>query len=106
MVAWAIKDFGGEIPRTESRNLPDNAAEAAWNCDLSSGVIEGLPIPNLVIDLSSFPGTQRAYRFPVQGLADVWLPLPSSFSSVCRSPLADDTSHRLYWTNPPSSSNP
>ena len=101
--AWAIKGFGGMIPRTESRMLPDSMAEEAVNCDLSSGVLEGLPVPELVRDLSAVSGTvRRAYRFPGpnSGDPDVWLALPSEFSSVCRSPLADDTSHRLYWTNP------
>lgn len=106
MAAWAIKNFGGLIPRTGSRNLPDSAAEQAVNCDLSSGYIEGLPIPVLIEDLSSFTGTQRAYRFPVANNPDVWIPLPSPFSSVVRSPLANDTAHRVYWTNPPDSSAP
>lgn len=94
----------------ESRMLPDFAAEAAWNCDLSSGVLEGLPTPVQIIDLSGGAGnpagTQRAYRFPVPGQPDAWLPLPSPFSSVTRSPLANDTSNRLYWTNPSSVANP
>lgn len=106
MVAWAIHDMGGMIPRREPRLLPDNAAEQATNCDLASGNLEGLPIPELVMDLSAFAGTMRAYRFPVSGNPDAWLPLPSAFSSVCRSPLANDTSHRLYWTNPSGSSTP
>ena len=106
MVAFAIKEFGGEIPRTQGRNLPNNNAEQAANCDLSSGNLEGLPIPQLVVDLSATPGTQRAYRYPVEGDADVWLPLPSPYSSVCRSPLANDTSQRLFWTNPVGSSAP
>lgn len=106
MVAWAIRDFGGQIPRREPRMLPDNAAEQAVNCDLSSGNLDGLPIPELIEDLSSVAGTQRAYRFPVPGSPDAWLPLPSPFSSACRSPLANDTQHRLYWTNPPSATPP
>ena len=105
MVSWAIKDCGGEIPRRESRLLPDNNAEQAVNCDLSSGALQGLPIPNLIQDLSSFSGTQRAYRLP-NPAGDVWVPLPSPYSSVCRSPLANDTDERVYWSNPPDSSNP
>lgn len=101
-----MKDFGGMIPRRESRLLPEANAEQAVNCDLSSGDLAGLPIPSLVIDLSAISGTQRAYRFPIPGNPDVWLPLPSPFSSVCRSPLANDTSHRIYWTNPPDASDP
>lgn len=117
MVAFAIKNFGGEVPRTESRNLPDNNAEQAVNCDLASGVLEGLPIPELIIDfnivLSPPPGpggVERAYRLPAANPVDptapvgpdtdAWLPLPSPFSSACRSPLANDSDRRVYWTNP------
>lgn len=83
--------------------LPDQNAEQAVNCDLQSGVLEGLPIPELLIDLSARAGNyQRAYRFPGpnSGDPDVWLGLPSPYSSVVRSPLANDTAHRIYWTNP------
>lgn len=103
MVAWSIKEFGGEIPRKEATTLADNMAEQAWNCDLSSGILAGLPIPELVKDLTAITGViRRAYRFPGpnSGDPDVWLPLPSEFSSVVRSPLANDTNHRIYWTNP------
>jgi hypothetical protein len=105
MVAFATKDFGGEVPRKDPRFLPDDMAEVAINCDLASGPLDGLPIPMLVMDLTGSPGTVRkAYRFPGPrpGIdPDVWLPLPSEFSSVVRSPLANDTLHRIYWTNPP-----
>jgi hypothetical protein len=30
----------------------------------------------------------------------VWLALPSRYSMVVRSPLANDDQHRVYWTNP------
>ena len=106
MAGWAIKNFGGEVPKTDSRLLPNDNAEQAVNCDLSSGNLAGLPILNFIIDLSGTAGTQRAYRFPVPGLPDTWLPLPSPYSSVCRSPLANDTLNRLYWTNPANSTTP
>lgn len=102
MVSWAIKDFGGMIPRTESRNLPPNNAEQATNCDLSSGVIKGLPVPRVLQNFSGMdPFPQRAYRLPGSNDGkDAWLPLPSPFASVCRSPLANDTLRRIYWTVP------
>lgn len=106
MVAFVIKDFGGEVPRREPRLLPDNMATRATNVDLAAGPLDGLPQPEHVIDLSGAPWpVRRAYRCPGPTSADpeVWLPLPSEFSSVCRSPLANDTQHRYYWTNPPSS---
>src|SRR4051812_19936310 len=91
------------VPRTGSRNLPDNMAEVAVNCALSSGYLDGLPVPELVQNLSATPGdVKRAYRFPdPAGSGSVaWLPLPSPYSSVARSPLANDTDKRIYWTNP------
>lgn len=105
MAAWAVKNFGGMIPRTDPRVLPDNMAEIGVNCDLSSGCLDGLPAPEFIQDLSAIGGpVQRAYRFPDPAgiTADVWLPLPSPYSSVVRSPLANDLSlgSRIYWTNP------
>lgn len=103
MVALLIKDFGGEIPRKDPRSLPDAMAEQAWNCDLSSGPLDGLPTPQLVVDLSAVSGpVRKAYRIPGPnaGDPDAWLPLPSEFSSAVRSPLANDTLHRIYWSNP------
>lgn len=103
MAAWAIKGMGGMIPRQDSRMLPDNMAEQAVNCDLNSGALDGLPTPELVKDLTAVAGVvRRAYRFPgpVVTDPDAWIALPSEFSSVARSPLAQDTNHRVYWTNP------
>lgn len=103
MVQWAIKNFGGEIPRADPRLLPDPAAEQAWNCDLAAGTVAGLKTPFVVKDLTGASGTvRRAYRLPAPDIGDpdAWLPLPSEFSSVVKSPLANDTTHRVYWTNP------
>lgn len=99
---FVVREFGGEIPRKSPRELPPTSSEACWNADLSSGGLGGLPIPQAIVDLSSHAGVQRAYRFPGPnaGDADAWLALPSVHSSVVRSPLANDTLHRLYWTNP------
>lgn len=104
MVSWAVKDMGGEIPRQNPRMLPDNMAQEAVNVDLSSGALDGLPQPEFVVDLSSAPfPVRKAFRIPAKlGNPDLWLPLPSEFSSVCQSPLANDTlGHgRFYWTTP------
>lgn len=104
MVAWKVTDFGGLIPRRQSRLLPDQMAEQAANCDLSSGQLDGLPVPELITNLG--PTAQRAYRYPLAGSADVWLALIDPLSSVVRSPLANDTNHRLYWTNPSNTASP
>jgi hypothetical protein len=105
MVAFAVKDFGGEIPRREPRLLPDNMASRATNTDLAHGPLNGLPQPEPVIDLSGKATweVRKAYRVPgpKPGDPEEWLPLPSEFSCVCVSPLANDTLHRVFWTNPP-----
>ena len=82
-------------------------AVEAVNTDLASGPLDGLPQPEPVIDLAGqapWP-VRKAYRIPgpEPGDPDIWLPLPSEFSSVCVSPLANDTLHRIFWTNPPGS---
>lgn len=104
MVAWTVKAMGGMIPRTDDTLLGDNMAVESVNCDLSSGSLVGLPSVSLLVDLSSRPGAvQRAYRFPGPGdttRTPIWLPLPSPYSCVVRSPLANDTQDRVYWTNP------
>ena len=104
MVYWIAKDMGGMIPRRDTRLLADNMAELAINCDLSSGPLDGLPQPAFVVDLSAAPFPPRkAYRFPgpSAGQPEFWMALPSEFSAVCRSPLANDTLHAIYWTTPP-----
>ena len=107
MVSFAVKDFGGTVPRRDPRLLPDNMAEIAVDVDLNQGELSGLRQPEFIIDLTAeapWP-VRKAYRLPgpTPGDPDVWLPLPSEFSSVVPSPLANDTLHRIYWTNPPGS---
>lgn len=103
MVAFVVKNFGGEIPREDPRLLPDNMAVEAFNCDLQAGPLDGLPQPQSIIALSADFPIRKAYRMPGPTASDpsVWMPLPSEFSSVVRSPLANDTLHAYYWTNPP-----
>src|SRR4051794_36796848 len=102
MVAWTIQGMGGVNPRTDRRLVGDNQAVEAVNCDLGSGAIDGLPEPEFIIDLSGrIPHIEKAYFLPdANGSDGVYLPLPSKFSSVARSPLTDDAERRVYWTNP------
>jgi hypothetical protein len=100
--AWEIKGMGGVIPRMDDRLINDNMAVEAVNCDLTGGQLVGLPQARFLIDLSgTLPTVERAYRFPPDDAGGVvWLPLPSRYSSVVRSPVANDTYDRIYWTNP------
>ena len=93
--------MGGVLPRMDDRLIPDNMAVEAVNCDLTGGQLVGLPLSEFLIDLSSkLPVVERAYRFPSREGNIIWLPLPSRYSSVVRSPLANDMYDRVYWTNP------
>ena len=108
MVAFTVKNFGGEVPRQDNRQLPNDMSSLAVNCDLHSGRIEGFPQPEFIVDLTSAAPweVRKAWRLPASldgSGADTWLPLPSEFSSVVPSPLTNDTSKRFYWTNPPGS---
>lgn len=101
MGGWTVSNMGGEVPLKDDRLLPDNHAVAAWNVDLNSGRLEGLPLLELVQDLSSVAGAvNKAYRLPgpTPLQPDIWVPLRTIFASVVRSPLANDTLHRIYWT--------
>ena len=98
MVAWQIKGMGGVLPRVDVRLVGDNMASTAANCDLTSGALVSLPQVEFLQDFTAVPGpVEKAYRFPG---GTVWLPLPSRFSSVVASPLANDDKHRVYWSNP------
>lgn len=90
--------MGGMIPRLDPGMLPDTMAEQAQDCDFRSGNLDGLPVLQHVI---AMPGSRKAFRFPnTDNTVVAWLGLPSEYSSVVRSPLTNDTSRRVYWTNP------
>lgn len=100
MVAISLKQFGGAAPAIESRLLPEHMAEYAANLDVSNGSLDSYAAPRAIY---TFPGAhQRAYRLPnYDGTAFVWLALDSQYASPVRSPLANDTLRRVYWTSGP-----
>jgi hypothetical protein len=98
MARFVIRGMGGMIPRLDPGVLPDNMSELAQDCDFRSGNLDGLPQLQFV---KSLPGARKAFRFPdALNEVIVWLKLPSEHSSVCRSPLTNDATRRIYWTNP------
>ena len=47
MGAIRLTSFGGIVPRTSERLIPDNAAMVATNCDLSSGELQPFVQPSI-----------------------------------------------------------
>jgi hypothetical protein len=99
MTALALKQFGGTMPLVEPRLLPEHMAEEAVNVDVSRGSLGSYMAPKSV---HVFPRLwRRAYRLPSKdGTQFAWLGLESEHASVVRSPLANDTERRVYWTIP------
>lgn len=99
MVAVSLKQFSGMSPITDPRLLKDESAAEAVNLDLSSGVLDGLRFP--VVEHVFGATYERAYRLPKWGSTEsLWFGLTDRFASVARSPLANDTERRVYWTYP------
>ena len=99
MVAVALTKFSGMAPLFDPRLLPESMAELAVNLDVSSGVLDGFRVPAAEHVFSG--DYTKAYRLPNPGgTAFAWLGLESRYASVARSPLANDTERRVYWTYP------
>lgn len=75
MGATRITDFGGIIPRRSERLLPDNAAQIAVNCKLSSGELVPLNAPASKY-VSSKTGPLLAIARIVEGASSYWLTWP------------------------------
>lgn len=102
MALLKLINFGGMIPATDPRLLPDTQAQLAENTWVYSGALEGLRRPLAVHTLNN-PQAQRAYRIPI-GSYDkdhipdsAWLEFESPDVDVVHSPVVDDQWDRFYW---------
>ncbi|WP_454627801.1 hypothetical protein [Bradyrhizobium cenepequi] len=105
MVAVKVSAFGGMVPATEPRLLPDQAAALSQDTWLYSGDLVGFVEPTFVRDmLESTSG--KAYRIPnnyfdAEHFDDAtWMEFPSIDTDVIRSPIVGDTFDRYYWASP------
>lgn len=69
-----LTNFGGIIPRRSSRLIPDNAAQRASNCRLTSGELRPFNAPENVYE-SSKASLLSIFRI-VEGAASAWLTWP------------------------------
>lgn len=105
MVAVKINAFGGAIPATDARVLPDQAAALSQNTWIYNGALQGIVSPKLVRPMAN-AGYGKAYRIPnnyfdAEHLDDAtWMEFPNIDTDIIRSPVIGDSFDRYYWATP------
>ena len=90
-----IRTFTGEIPRTASVLLPDNAAVLADNCQFSRGTLWPLPDHVAFRDMSGQASGSVKGLWTENGLT--FFTWPNEARAV-RGPVQDDQFQRVYFT--------
>lgn len=93
------RQFGGIIPRSEPRNLPDGAAQTAENVKLWKGTLKPWGGPGSAI-LDGVDNPVCIYRFKQNEAttdADQWW-VSANELSVARGPIFDDTEETTFFT--------
>lgn len=92
-----IQAFGAEFPRVHPTRLNENAAAVAQNVELGSGVLKPIHGLAYALTLPAFGAEiNDAYRWVINN-TPYWLQFRDRVS-VIRSPIADDTYRRIYWS--------
>jgi len=94
-MAYRIRNFLGEIPKTNKREIGDTNAQRVDNAVLTSGRLDTLYYPKLIATLVA--GALTAYRL-FSGSTDYWLSWAADVD-VAKGPIAGDTSQRSYYTS-------
>jgi hypothetical protein len=108
MTVVKINAFGGMVPATDDRLLPDQAAAETDNVWLYSGDLIGIVTPTHVRDLVG-ADTSKVYRIPNnyydQAHIDdaTFMEFDHIDTDVLRSPIVGDTFERYYWVSPQTS---
>ncbi len=92
-----FRQFSGEFPRLSPFVLPDSGATDATNCRLEAGLIQPLYGMTAVATLALTGQNIQAIHLWSVGGSDYWLRFKDQVS-VIRSPIADDTYRRIYWS--------
>ena len=106
MPKLVIGNFGGEVPRITDRMLRDNEAQLANNVRLYAGELQTWKGPVKVLE-PALSGVRTIYRLTNNNLAEsAWL-IWDKDVNVVRSPSADLTELRIYYTGdgPPKKTN-
>ena len=95
MAGLRINTFGGIAPRVNPRLRPDDIAQEALNALLDSGTLEPLPDDESQGAVAGISSSTQSI-FPVTDTK--WAAWDSDVD-IIRSPIAEDPSKRLYWTD-------
>lgn len=92
-ICW--KTFGGIIPRTASRNLPELMAQTAQNTWLAPTSLESIKEPLTIQAVAA--GSESMYLWRRGGSSE-WLTWTGDVD-VRKGPIADDQYSRIYYTD-------
>ena len=95
MASIRLKGFGGIVPRTEPKILPDNAAQTAQNVRLIRGRLEAWYHPKNTTTVAT--GTKSIYLWRRLDGTSEWL-LWTVDVDVIAAPVAEDQYSRIYYT--------
>lgn len=96
MGAINLSNFGGLRPIISPRLLPDNGAQIAANCRLSSGELVPLKAPSLAYTSTKMGNMSAIYR-AVAGSQSAWLAWTDDVD-VVKAPLAVSATQRWCYT--------
>jgi len=96
MTKIQIKEFRGIAPKTDARLLPDSYAQISDNLKLTSGSLQSWR-DSISRDLPAKAGLLKTIYLYQDTGADRWLHWTTDVD-VVRAPIANDTTHRIYFT--------
>jgi hypothetical protein len=105
VVAIKLSAYGGMIPATDDRLLPENNAALAQNTWLYPGSIRGIIAPKLLHTFDN-PTAKKALRIPMgepdrNHIVDSYfIEFLESDIDIVEAPLADDSFERYYFATP------
>lgn len=105
MAVVKLLGFGGMVPVTDDRLLPDTAAALSQNTFLYTGSLVGIVKPKYVRSMSNL-NYGKAFRIPknyfdAEHIEDsYWMEFVSIDTDIVRSPTVSDAYDRYYWASP------
>lgn len=104
MTAINLESFGGMIPATDDRLLPNSNAALSENAWVYKGTVHGIHDPVEVFECLGAT-TKKVYRIPYQyfdkdHITDsFWMEFDVADTDVIRSPTIGDSFDRYYWAS-------